>query len=72
MAATSPAITLPSTYTPLTAVAQLDPIGSVQPLSTCHDGSINGTIRGGLTAKILLGATVPLVATIIVPSIIPP
>ena len=73
MATTSPTITLPTANASFTAVAQPDPIGSVQPLPTRHDGSIDGTIRSGLTAKILLGASTPLVAiTTIIPPIIPP
>ena len=73
MSTTSPTITLPSVDTPFTAVSQPDPIGPVQPLPTDRDGSIDGTIPGGLTANILLGTTTPLVAiSIIIPPIIPP
>jgi hypothetical protein len=73
MATTAPTITLPAADTPLTAVGQPDPIGSVQPLPTYRDGRINGTVSGGLAAKVLLGATTPLVAavSVIIPSTIP-
>ena len=73
MATTSPTITLPAADTPFTAVGQSDPIGSVQPLPTYRDGRIDGTVSGGLAAKVLLGTTTPLVTavTIIIPSTVP-